>query len=281
MKNLANIDLIDVEIHESQGRILNIFKIFNDFCEKHEIKYCVIGGTLLGAVRHQGFIPWDDDIDVGVPRNDYERLITLSAALPNPYKFDCYEIDSDYVFPYAKIYDSSTLAVEDFARPFKRGLWIDIFPIDGTYSNKFTRWAHFKIIKAVKGALSTKNKSFRWSEQIGMRRLNRLIVSIIVVFLPKKIIYKILQKLLKLRNYNDSDHVGNMLGRWGEREIMHFDVMDPTGRLQFCDFNVPSPARPDSYLEKVYGDYLKLPPEGQRVSGHAFLEVNLKKSYLN
>ncbi|MDR0799113.1 MAG: LicD family protein, partial [Dysgonamonadaceae bacterium] len=101
------------DIRPLQLRILDILLAFDQLCKEHHIRYYILAGTQLGAVRHQGFIPWDDDADIGVPRADYERLIAnISQQLPSPYEFLCGENNPEYPFPYAKIQDASTSMIE-------------------------------------------------------------------------------------------------------------------------------------------------------------------------
>ena len=122
-----------LDLHEIQKRELEIFKVFTEICEKYGIRYYLAGGTLLGAVRHHGFIPWDDDIDVNMPREDYDKLLAHAdeIAASGDYKLAAYEL-GNLNYPFAKIYDLHTsinkLYDDDET---ERNLWIDIFPMDG------------------------------------------------------------------------------------------------------------------------------------------------------
>lgn len=105
---------------------------FHSFCEENEIRYYALGGTLLGALRHKGFIPWDDDVDIGVPRPDYEKLISLMKNNSERYVLESPNDNADdFFYPYAKLYDTRTTAVEHNKYKTKRGIFLDIFPIDG------------------------------------------------------------------------------------------------------------------------------------------------------
>ena len=112
---------------------LEIFKVFLDIANKLDIKYYLIGGTLLGAVRHKGFIPWDDDIDVGLPRKDYEKFIAEAQKyLPDYYFLQTYETDPEYPLSFAKIRDSRTTYLETALnnKKINHGVFFDIFPLD-------------------------------------------------------------------------------------------------------------------------------------------------------
>lgn len=110
---------------EIQEKILDIMKWFHEFCQENEIRYYVVGGTMLGTVRHKGFIPWDDDIDVGIPRADYEKLLANKDSLfknENRYCLESFRDGKpDYEYPYAKIYDTQTTLVENCRQKTKRG----------------------------------------------------------------------------------------------------------------------------------------------------------------
>ena len=121
-------------MNDLQKALLEIFKAFVAVCEKHHLRYYLIGGTCLGAVRHKGFIPWDDDIDVGLPREDYEKFIQLQDEFKDtPYFIQTWKSDPKYIYGYAKLRNSNTTYIENFYKHFQfnQGLWIDIFPIDG------------------------------------------------------------------------------------------------------------------------------------------------------
>jgi len=120
----------DVSSQELQKYLLEMIRWFHDFCESHNLRYYALGGTMLGAVRHQGFIPWDDDLDVGMPREDYEKLYTLMKYHPG----DRYMLETPYSdapefnYCFSKLYDTETTLVENLKYKIKRGLYIDFSP---------------------------------------------------------------------------------------------------------------------------------------------------------
>lgn len=112
--------------------LLNLWREFDRVCRKHGLRYWAVGGTLLGAARHKGFIPWDDDMDVAMPRQDYERLKQLGAEFGEPYFMQTPETDPEYGYSFMKIRDSqTTCVVEKFRRNrFNHGIFLDVFPLD-------------------------------------------------------------------------------------------------------------------------------------------------------
>ena len=117
-----------------QEKQLNILKYFIKVCEKHNLQYFLVGGSTLGAIRHKGFIPWDDDIDVGMPRKDYDKFVELQSEFEGtPYFIQTFKTDPCYIYNYGKLRDSSTTFIENTFKQHRinHGVWIDIFPIDG------------------------------------------------------------------------------------------------------------------------------------------------------
>ncbi len=123
-----------IEIDEMRQRLLSMAEYLQNICKENGLKMFLSGGTLLGAVRHKGFIPWDDDIDVHMPRPDYDRLIKIFKRKENigKYKLLSHELNDKYVYTFAKLVDDDTLLIEDdIYSGVDMGLYLDIFPIDG------------------------------------------------------------------------------------------------------------------------------------------------------
>ncbi len=123
----------EITLEEMKGIELNILKQIHELCISQGFRYFLIGGTLLGAVRHKGFIPWDDDIDIGMPRSDYERFIEYCSSNEVPFKLVCNKTDPNYGYLFAKAVDRNTVLIEENANKdgAELGIYVDIFPIDG------------------------------------------------------------------------------------------------------------------------------------------------------
>ena len=119
--------------NEMQTKLINMLKWYHEFCVTHKLRYYIVGGTMLGAVRHEGFIPWDDDIDVGMPREDYNRFLEICKGIQaHQYIVEApTEENPEFKYLYAKIYDTTTTLVENVRNPINRGVFIDVFPLDG------------------------------------------------------------------------------------------------------------------------------------------------------
>ena len=135
--------MVEYDVRTLQLRILGNLLAVDRVCREHALHYYIYDGTMLGAVRHKGFIPWDDDLDIAMPREDYETFITYANEwLEEPYEFVSYETDSTYPLPFGKVQDASTTLVERAHLPYLGGLYIDVFPIDGVPSNVLLRRLH-------------------------------------------------------------------------------------------------------------------------------------------
>lgn len=261
-------------VEEVQEKIFIVFEYFHRFCEENEIPYCIIAGTLLGAVRHKGFIPWDDDIDVGVPRDYYNKLLQLSNRVETPFELEEYRLNNEYYYPFAKLYHTQTTAIEDVVKPLHRGVWVDIFPLDGTFSNPRLRALQFFIINVLRRLISYKNGGYSERDKSGFTKNFIRALSVSLKLVPNSLLFFILGRVLTLKSFTNSKVVGNLLGFWGEGELMRDDIFGEFKEIEFNGMSTYSPSKPHEYLESLYGDYMQLPPEDKRKS-HFFRYINL------
>ena len=132
------------DIRPLQLRILPILEALDNTCREHGMRYFIWAGTMIGAVRHKGFIPWDDDLDIAMPRPDYDKLIAHCREwLPEPFEMVCAENDDVYPLPFAKIQDGSTTLIERMHLKYLGGIYLDVFPIDGAPKGWLAQKWHF------------------------------------------------------------------------------------------------------------------------------------------
>lgn len=263
-------------------RLLHILSWYHSFCVEHNLNYYLLGGTMLGAARHQGFIPWDDDIDVGMPRKDYEKFLELTKN-KNFGDFVVEGIDTekkDFYYGYAKIYDTKSTLIENNRYKIKRGIFLDLFPLDGVANDKNEIQPYYSSIQKKQRFLFTKTcgirKGRKWYKNLAIY-VGRLIPNFIVN--SKKLMLSI-DDTCKARAYDDYLYVGNLYGNWGIKEIVERSVMSPPKLYKFEDLEVYGVADYDKYLTSLYGDWRKLPPKEKQVTHHDYIELDLNKSYL-
>ena len=267
-------------MNELQSKVLNILKWTDAFCREHNIRYYLVGGSMLGAVRHHGFIPWDDDIDIAVPRRDYERLYSMLSQLEDSvYCVETYKNRADdYIYPYMKIYDKTTTVIEKTSNRLKRGVFLDVFPIDGMEHYGKEQRCHFKKIRMSVNFLCSKVCCWRRGRRL-YKNLSLLASKLIPLFGGyQKILSKIDLQCQKY-DYQTSEYVGILTGRYGEKEIMPQCYYGMPTEYEFEGLRCFGVEKYDLYLTKLYGDYMKPPPEEERVSPHNFLSCELGKSY--
>lgn len=258
---------------------------FHELCKRYNITYYIVSGTMLGAVRHNGFIPWDDDIDIGLPRSSFEKLLEISKTVNDEnglYYIESYENgNSDFVYPFAKIYDKSTTLIENNRFNLKRGLYIDLFPLDGIGIDKNDAVHNYKRIRFLLRFLGI---------QIYGTNPNRKIYKKIIIFLVRLFtkpffnLNKFLNKInaiCKERNFEDYEYVGNLVGAWGEKEIMKRSTFGEPKLYKFENIELYGAEKYDEYLTCLYGEWRKLPPIDKRYTHHSYLKIDLYKSYLD
>ena len=246
------------ELHKT---LLDIAKEFDKICRKNDIPYYMLGGTMLGAVRHKGFIPWDDDMDFGVMRPDFERLKeALKAELPERYEAISMDNSDAVFYDILKVSDRRTLIKELFKGNCKDelGVNIDVFCLDYTNSNKsiFSRNWYITTLKKI--------LDYKYSN-LGLRPFHKdlLAVAVKVVMCPfsrESIVKYIREHLVK----NNGDHVANFYGAWALGEIVPKEWMGTPKPYAFEDTELMGVADAHRYLTSLYGDYMELPPEDKR-----------------
>ncbi|MFI3620053.1 phosphorylcholine transferase LicD [Enterococcus avium] len=262
-------------IHKKE---LGIALEFKKICEKHNLRYFMIGGSMLGAVRHKGFIPWDDDIDFGMPRDDYDKFTSLvSNELSKMYTFVSFENTKNYKLFFSKIEDRSfTMIDKSNIREKVVYPWIDIFPIDGVPAKMISLWKLRYLYRRAKfqmsqfDNISTNRKKRPFYEKILI--LFARIFNKFNIFSEDKEFLK-LEKFLKSTPYNSSKYVINGMGAYKLREMTLRDWFDDLEDLQFEETTLKGLVRKnaDLYLTQLYGDYM-VPPVLEDRSQHQIEE---------
>lgn len=267
---------------DNQEKLFVMLKWFHEYCQNNDINYYLIGGTLLGAVRHKGYIPWDDDLDVALYRDDYNKLISSmgNQIFNNAYKLETPLSSNDYVYPFCKIYDINTTLVENTRYKTKRGIYIDIFPIDGIGNSEEEALQNYRKISFYNNLLNTRicaiaaHRSFLKNTAI---IISRIIPDFLIDW--KKIIAKI-NKIASSKKVEENDYIVNPFGNWKEKEIFRKEWFGKPLNYTFEGYTVLGPQNADAVLNHMYGNYMELPPVEKRKTHHDYLFCDLEKSYL-
>ena len=247
---------------------LNLFKEFVKICNGHKLTYYVIGGTLLGAIRHKGFIPWDDDMDIAMPRDDFEKFLSIANnELPNNMRLITFRNDSKYRYYLPRIVDLDTEIIEKryAGSNEKSHLFIDIFPIDGTPNNVILRKIYyFKIL------FNRLMVSWYYIDTIDPARkrtkFEKILIFLGKVLPTKKIInpknrLEKIDKLLRKNNIEKSKFIGTIMGAYRVREIVPKEYFGKPTKYKFENVEVFGPEQYDKYLTHMYGDYMTIPKD--------------------
>ena len=263
MKKLTLEEVKDIE--------LEILKMFDSFCKENNIRYFLAFGTLLGAIRYKKFIPWDDDVDVLVPREDYERLLLLFQN-DEKYCLYAFERNNKYTFPFAKLCDMTTRLVET-AYPnngVEIGVNIDVFPLDHFDDDLQEAKKEVRRIRRHNACLSyMKVKRPQTSNPIKF-----VAWSMIIAYCKLRGSEHYIRKVIKECNkswQNESRLVGAKAWPiWGERIITPAEAFSESIDIEFEGAMFPAPIGYDTYLTCLYGDYLPEPPKEKQKSHHSF-----------
>lgn len=270
------------QLKELQLVELDMLKDFIKVCEILELKYFLAGGTLLGAIRHKGFIPWDDDIDVVMPREDYEIFLEKAQdLLDKEYFVQNYKTDPEFVLSFSKIRNSETTFIEKTSknRNINHGVYIDIFPIDGFPKKK---WQYLK--NKVFNLMYTyqTDKYFYYEKKVSPNLKTRIIGWFSDLLYKNRTLREIQDKKEKIYTkykYNNSEKVISYCGIYGEKEIMPKEYFGEGENAIFEGIEVRVPQKYDLYLKQFYGNYMKLPPKEQQVAHHYNEIIDLENSY--
>jgi len=263
---------------EMQALLTDMLKDFHDVCSKHNLTYYALDGTALGVRRHGGFIPWDDDIDIGMPRQDYEKLLALPEAEFPSYMTRCYPYTKAKGghWSFLKVVHAGTTLVEGTPSGVALatiGVYLDVFPMDSAGST--LRDGQFKLLLVrVLNAASAKNRHL---PRVGFtRKFFRRMGAILSCWRDPS---ELAESMLKNSVDADSNYIGNFYGAWGRKEITPRWVFGKPTLRPFEDIHIYTPEHIDEYLAALYGDFMTPPPPAQRKSHHIITNLDLHRGF--
>ena len=265
--------MVEYDVRTVQLRILGNLMAVDKVCREHGLHYYIYDGTMLGAVRHGGFIPWDDDLDIAMPREDYEQFIAhANEWLPQPFEFIAYELDATYPLPFGKVQDAGTTLIERPHLPYLGGLYIDVFPIDGVPENSLLRRLHLVRYDVLKKAVYM---SYRNPYRHGHGPSSWLPLFCRHV-LGQQRLQRMTRRLLRKYPFAESNYV--CVFDDGFHGVIPKIVLGSPTPVAFENLTVMGVEQKDAYLTHMYGDYMTPPPhDAQRQ--HRFYHVNFEQSY--
>ena len=244
---------------------INLLEVIDKVCNENSLAYGLAYGTTLGAIRHHGFIPWDDDIDIYMLRKDYESFCEKFTQNKLDVPQWCGLLtnkNSGYYYPFAKFVDNRTIAKMD-SNVTEHGVWIDIFPVDnvpeGAFFRKiFSNYCHF--LRAVTIAMTTDFDS----KKLGKKYYYKKILSIMATVIGKRRFANIYEKTTKKFDKKETSQKACLGGAYGIKECMPKHIFENRIRLEFEGRLFWASKDYESYLSRLYGEYMQLPSIEQR-----------------
>jgi len=250
---------------------LEILKVTAHFCEAHNLQYCLSSGTLLGAVRHGGFIPWDDDIDISMPRKDFEKFLSMASQFPQEYVVQATRIDPHYPLGMAKIRKKGTIMREPALAnlPIEHGVWIDVFPLDQIEHKE--------------------NLLFR-SHMIAF--CSTVLYAKLGITFPSKFTTRLACQLCGLVEVKKMDQLRTAFMAWDEKKNCKYltsyasnlgsknllfskETYFPLRKIVFEGHSFFAPNDVNCWLHGAYGDYMIMPPVEQQINRHKICELKI------
>lgn len=237
-------------LRKHQLKMLEILSFVDDFCKQNNINYWLSSGTCLGAVRHHGFIPWDDDVDIEMMREDYDKFVKLFKET-DQFALQTYKNDKFYYTPFAKVREKDSVIYDSLYK--YKGVFIDVLCLE--YSSRFcalmTQYAHRLLLGNPYNRLKKEKNKTVFKVRSSLFRINK---KMFYTFVP---VVRLLSKITgknKLRHTYGTDWVNNIRM---ESEIF------PLIRVTFENKDYPVPGNYHAYLTRIYGDYMSIPPESE------------------
>lgn len=251
-------------LEEIHAELFSLLEVFDEFAREHNLRYSLDSGTLLGAIRHQGFIPWDDDLDLIMPRPDFEKLVDLSSDIPEGYMLRYFDTDGTS-FPFGKFVNKRIEAQEQTWTDRRRFLWLDIFPVDGMSEDEEQNQADFVAVRKLHHY-----RLFQTYPALDPKQnlIKKPIQWLMSLYSPAPKTAQKMRDLALQYPFGSSKWCRDLVFANNPNARMLTSDFDELTTVEFCGKQFPAIPHWDQYLKSQYGDYMQLPPEDQRKTHH-------------
>ena len=258
----------DYDIEDVHKKMLELLTEFDRVCKKHGLRYVLDSGTLLGAIRHKGFIPWDDDADVAMLREDYDKFCAIAnQELGEKYYFENTDVNEQHPNIFGKVFDKSTRYVQKNTAHLKttQSIWVDIFPVDNIVPKK--KKMQCRIVASINMVRCIKQKTEKFEF--------RHILYLPLLLLPIKTLNKIAEKQMRKYNKKETEFVCPICQSGTSKPAFKRTMFTNTMDADFCGMKFPVPVEYEDYLLGYYKNPMQLPPEESRHPGHGVVEIRI------
>ncbi|EMG32725.1 LicD family protein [Streptococcus oralis] len=263
-----------LNIEEAKKLELDILDFIDSFCKEHGINYCINYGTLIGAIRHKGFIPWDDDIDLSMTRENYEKFIQLFSEKQSRYKLLSLETDDQYFNNFIKIVDPTTKIIDTRnTKTYDSGVFIDIFPMDTFNDTKVVdicyKLESFKLLSF------SKHKNIVYGDS-KLKDLIRTLFWLLLRPVSPRFFANQIEKQIQRYRVKNGKYIAFIPSKAKEKEIFPRDMFDELIKTPFEHLVLPAPKHFDTVLKQFYDDYMTVPPKEKQIYIHEFEAYKLE-----
>lgn len=269
------------DLRKLQLAMLDILKEVDRICCKHNIQYWLTGGTLIGAIRHNGFIPWDDDIDIAMHRADYNKFINIAPQeLSSQFYLQNWKTEPNFALCFTKIRKNNTLYMETISEKanIHHGIFIDIFAYDKYPTNTISLLKTKFAMQIISRLMIIKCGFTPWRTVEGSKIWKKIFYVpfyIMAKFINIQSMRNLYQKYVQIANKTNSNHVFNSCEINDEKHPLPQSYLSNFIKHQFEDTQFYIPVEYDKLLRHFYGDYMQLPPPEQREGHHNIVELKL------
>lgn len=271
---------------ELQQKLFDILKEVVRVCDENNIAYYLFAGSCLGAIRHKGFIPWDDDIDIAMPRKDYDKFIKLQDKFPKNMFIQTYHSDKHFYYNYCRVRNSDTTFIQKHFvnHDINAGCWVDVFPLDGAYKkapknlkifapNVMLYWFHSWLMYP--NSLHTRIRK----ESTFLDIVQNFVAGLFFPLNCFNWMNHLMDKIIQRKSYDKCEIIGNYCGLNPKKEAMPKKFFGEPVYGEFEGLKVKLPSDWDGYLKHYYGDYMTPPPVEKQIPHHYNFGVDLTMGF--